>query len=861
MRRFFQVLQPGIHAVIKFPIQILVTATVLSVVGLAFASQLRIDTDIARLLPDSYPSVQALERLRSAVGSESPIAVIIESPSFEASVAFADTLIPHVFSIEDGETGEPFFVRVEYRKDTHFIEHNALYFATDEELRELEIYLIRQRMRAGSPLPFNTRRSDGDRLPVRLVEAYETIIPPEYPISADSTTLVVRFYANGLQTNIGFVERVYQLLEDEIASLGPGQFHPDMVVSVGGRFERSLVEVRAIRRDVIGSFGGGLTSVLLLVLSYFAFKLYRTRVPKGISWRILLEEVRRMPITAVLIGLPLLMSLSWTFGYARLVYDTLNLMTSTLVLVLFGLGVDYGIHFYARYLEDRGLGHSMAHAITNTFLQAGPAILVSAMTTASALFVLVIADFQGFSQFGVVAGVGVLLAVVAMLYVLPSLIVLGERYGLLPHGIQGIGEEEPVLSAGPKRYPWSRRVVTATAVITIGFLAVAPRAEFEYRFGELEPVFPEFDALRDKEARVYASGRRNPAYVLVDRPEDVPPVTEILRERARTDTLSPTILSIESLQERYPVTPVEQAQRLERLSKIRRLLSDPFLRALGTSDVERLHRAAQTARPIPLDSVPDFLKMQFMSRSGELGDYVIVYPSVGLSDGRRSIEFAEDVGRIELPDGRVYDAASTSIVGAEMLRLLIEEAPWMILLTSIVVLAILLLLFRSVKWTLLAAAPLVIGSIWMVGFVTMTDSRLNFYNLVVIPAMLGIGVDGGVHIVHRFLMEGRGRLRHIMKTTGEHVAIGSLTTLLAFSWWLSSHHPGLNSIGFLAVIGIGSVLLVSLISLPAFLQVMESKHPEAKWLDRAGEEPSSRQVSGPSAHTEELITTETEPGA
>ena len=69
------------------------------------------------------------------------------------------------------------------------------------------------------------------------------------------------------------------------------------------------------------------------------------------------------------------------------------------ILILFGLGVDYSIHFYARYLEERTLGYHVKESIDRTFTQTGPAIMVSAMTTAAALFVLVLADFQGFSQF------------------------------------------------------------------------------------------------------------------------------------------------------------------------------------------------------------------------------------------------------------------------------------------------------------------------------------------------------------------------------------------------------------------------------------------------------------------------------
>ena len=78
-----------------------------------------------------------------------------------------------------------------------------------------------------------------------------------------------------------------------------------------------------------------------MVVLYFFYKSYTARAGGTLKGRILLAEIARMPVMAVVIGLPLLMSLSWTFGLAFIVYGELNLMTSTLGLVLFGLGIDF----------------------------------------------------------------------------------------------------------------------------------------------------------------------------------------------------------------------------------------------------------------------------------------------------------------------------------------------------------------------------------------------------------------------------------------------------------------------------------------------------------------------------------------
>jgi uncharacterized protein len=175
----------------------------------------------------------------------------------------------------------------------------------------------------------------------------------------------------------------------------------------------------------------------------------------------------------------------------------------------------------------------------------------------------------------------------------------------------------------------------------------------------------------------------------------------------------------------------------------------------------------------------------------------------------------------------VYHAGSTSIVAADMLRLMQAEAPWMVLATFLIVALLMYANFRSIRWASLALVPLVVGLLWMMLLMEMFGLKLNFYNLVVLPAILGIGNDAGVHLVHRFREEGAGSLMYVFRSTGEHVAMGSLTTMIGFGGLLFSFHPGLRSIGELAVVGIGTTLLSALIFLPALLQWLETRKGEA----------------------------------
>ncbi len=827
MNRFFERLRPVIRGVISHAFWVLLAAVILTVLSVRLAMNLKIDTDLANLIPPSYPSSQALERLRDTVGGESEASVVIESSSFEANLKFAEALIPRGLALKGEGYDEAYFQRVEFRKDTEFLKDNALYFATPAELDLLDTWLddkIEQAKLEASPFYFDLDEDEveADSVGEELSSIYNEIVSKEYPISDDSLTMVLRFFPVQASSDVQFIEDAYQDLETEIAALDPSSYGSNMKITTAGRLLRQLIEVQTIQRDVLGSFGSGMMAVLMLVVLYFFYKSYSARAGRSFQPKIFFTEILRMPIMALTIGVPLLMSLSWTFGLAYLTFGQLNLMTSTLGLVLFGLGIDFGIHFYARYSEERASGLSIIDAAERTFASTGQAITIGAMTTALALFVLVLADFRGFSQFGFIAGAGILFALVAMLFVMPALLSLFEKARLLNLNSAAKIATQDVSSA--KRFPAARSILVVSSIAIIAAIAMLPRVSFEYRFGELEPSYDEYDARHEIEKKVYSDKRRrNPAYVVVDSADEIQPITNVLNDLIVSDTLSPTINRVESLQDRFPVTTQTQETRLTFLSDLREKLSDPFLDIEENEDMARLKRAASTNRVLAFEEVPEFLRKQFTSKTGELGNFVIIYPSVGLSDGRASIAFSEDVGTIETKDGTVYHAGSTSLVAADMLKLMRREAPWMVFATFAIVLMLMYLNFTTIRWTSLAVLPLVVGVLWMLLAVEFVDVKLNFYNLIVLPAVLGIGNDAGVHIIHRYQEEGPGSIWRVLRSTGEHVAMGSLTTMVGFAGLLLSFHPGLESIGMLAVIGIGATLLAALVFLPALLQWLEDR--------------------------------------
>jgi len=93
----------------------------------------------------------------------------------------------------------------------------------------------------------------------------------------------------------------------------------------------------------------------------------------------------------------------------------------------------------------------------------------------------------------------------------------------------------------------------------------------------------------------------------------------------------------------------------------------------------------------------------------------------------------------------------------------------------------------------------------------------NLANFFAIPILIGIGVDGGVHILNRHKEEPGGKL--IAHETGTGVLLSSLTTMIGFGALATASHKGLQSLGFIMAIGAGAILIAALTVLPALLRV------------------------------------------
>ena len=128
--------------------------------------------------------------------------------------------------------------------------------------------------------------------------------------------------------------------------------------------------------------------------------------------------------------------------------------------------------------------------------------------------------------------------------------------------------------------------------------------------------------------------------------------------------------------------------------------------------------------------------------------------------------------------------------------------------------------FRNLRDAVLALLPPLLGGLLMFGVLAMAGISLNPANLIVLPLVLGIGVDDGVHVVHDFREQPRPQPYRTSSSTMNAIILTSLTSMIGFGSMMIASHRGLSSVGLVLVIGVGACLFVSLVPLPAILTLI-----------------------------------------
>jgi len=219
-------------------------------------------------------------------------------------------------------------------------------------------------------------------------------------------------------------------------------------------------------------------------------------------------------------------------------------------------------------------------------------------------------------------------------------------------------------------------------------------------------------------------------------------------------------------------------------------------------------------RTVALDDLPDDLKRRYLAPDGRAR--VEVFASTDLSEPGALERFSDLIHAVR-PDAGGPAAGTVALARAIVASL--RQA----LATAVVVITLLLLvLWRSLKYTLITLTPLFVGSVATAAVSVFADIPFNFANIIVLPLILGIGIDSGIHLVHRHRMGLANGQNLLATSTASAVFYSALTTVSGFATLALSNHLGIASLGQMLVVGVLLMLLANVVVLPAVLKLFDS---------------------------------------
>lgn len=751
------------------------------------------------------------------------------------------------------------------------------YTSSDENMRRDEVEIARNMQGITRALEILSESLDGRALPAEMAEAADALTLGEpWMLSLDRRMLLILCTPvasiNEIDLAIATVKEVEEILQN-VASR-----HPDV--------DASLTGMAKIGQDEMNSVG--FYTLLLSLAALVIIYLLLSRAFAG----------RGMPLLALS---PLLVGVLWALGAIKIIYGSLNIMTAMMMLVLIGLGIDFSIHLVTRFREELNHGSSLETASKVMLGGSGVGVITGALTTALAFFTLMVGDTRGVHEFGMAAGLGVILTLTAVFLMLPPMLILRERRQAGKRSrATGEGDDQAVRVSGPANqgYRWIGAVaatgyrhpglfITIVALIMAGSFWGIQHTAFEYDFLELEA-----EGLRSVELQREIPDRfgmsEHAAWLITDSIEE----SRVLKEEFRdlpdvggVDAVSDLIPSSERLAEYTPklqdfrssvllrsVTSWKSGDLAKLSSEIERLwdnldlmsnlaftvgldrivkaidlitgvdsetgdtdpgallptisrqlemeIDDSLVLPYATIWAERMkHNLIQMSNPskIALSDLPEVFRRTYLPKEGD--GYLLHIVPRGYLFNKESLE------RFTVQTEAVNpDVISTEKLFLVMMEETLADGRHAALLALMVIALLLIFHFRG-PLGLLAMVPLAVGSISMLGLMYVIGMKYNYINLIATPIILGIGIDDGVHALHRYREYegvGTGRVKDSFQLVGKAILLTSLTTMIGFGSVGFYEMRGMASFGHVLFMGVGTCFLATLFVLPPLLRIF---HP------------------------------------
>jgi predicted RND superfamily exporter protein len=867
------------------PAVVLLLGLIFMIGSWGYARKLELRSDFLELLPRDSPGFKAFEHQLGRTGGSATFLVVVESPDRKANEKFVDELGPSLEAQAAkrkacidacAETdvackaacGPDFISYVEYgTKDLHaFFETRKWLYARLSDLEEADETLDHEiAYRSGAVERLEDDEASAPRAPpardagaaraggdagaaaqpagdagapadagvdehsaLGLDKYYERWksssakfddFPTGYFTNDAGTIMVIRIVSNASGTGGYSGDLFLADMKKRIDDLHiTERFHPQMKVGFAGDIPNAVAEKDSTLSEAAWASGIAFLLILGGIVVYY-----------------------RSPWSLIVISIPALMGVGAAYAFATATFGFVNTPGAFLGAIILGNGINYPIVLLSRYREFRARGMDKAEARREAVLNAFRAELVGASVASIAYGSLTITQFRGFSQFGTIGFVGMLLVWAAIVPVVPALIVtiewLQER---LPSWLRdpapataSDGSSGPVMRFISRiTLRWPAFFVVVPLLVTLYAAIQLPKFlhdPWEYNFSKLgsrssKQVGGPGEWSNKADNEVF-KGKQNitGTQILADTPEQVPMLEKQILDSDKADPQGQLIQEIVTVQQFLPGSLQLQKDKLAVLERLRDRLTPRVMHDM--SEEERKHleemRPPEDLKLVEAKDLPPLIRRRFEENNGKIGTlmYIKYRYGVSFSDGRTLLRMAKTTDNVKLPDGTVVQTASRSTIFAEMIRSMERDGPLATGASFLGVIIVVIIATRSRVGSFSVLFALLMGVVCLVGIAAVTDTRLNFFNFIALPITFGIGCEYPFNVFDRTRLLS-GDVKSAVARSGGAVALCSYTTTVGYGSMLFSDNQALQSFGRLAMWGEIACVVMALLFLPSLLHLL-----------------------------------------
>ena len=765
---------------------------ILSLISLVGVWQLKVDTNILKLLPQDMPETQAIRKLNEEEGGAHFLTLAIKGENSEVRREVIQQLSDKISQMPEVE----------------YVMHDLSVFSSDLKKRMVMFHLplqdldglsanLQKAVSAGPALTMpgvadallgdtttklervDTTSSDLclGQLLKQQINSKESFVAAMNKGCGEMSQIIVRpnqmpFFPDFSRP---FMEKIYSLLDEaELQAKGLE------IVWIGGAYHYASEDIKYITQDIFYT----------ILLSFFLVFL-------------LLSLAYREKRAMVIIFIPLMLGNLWTWGFTSFAFGEVNTFTSFCSAILLGLGVDFAIHLYSRYREERARIDSLEEAVQKAWNSAGPPCGAAALTSAAGFISLYFANFIGFKQLGLQLSVGVLICLCAIVVGLPLLILWRERQD---KPIQLSRTPEPSKSNGG--YRWASLGLVGILLLSLAFATQLNKIEYEYDISLLRHDGVSYTDLDDAQ-RARAEESFSPTIMTFESDTALREAHNKFNSmiEQKQEPLFKGVLSV------YSLIPQNQQQHLDKLDDLHAFLQQKDLRYLPPSILEYAKFIQETP---PRQLLPQDLPKSILQMLGAgTGKHrIMIYANGNQWDIRNNNALAMTIEKNTVDASPKPEVAGEFIARANLFRLMQDDAPTIASIAICLIFVATLLYLRRLGRALISAGILIVGMCWALVGLLVFDIKISIVNFVGFPILMGVGIDVIIHLLHRISEEGPGRIGFAMRTTGVAALLSVSTTMLSFASLLIAKNGGINSLGTLIVIGLFLVSLAAFVMVP-----------------------------------------------